>query len=268
MKKDFISNNPKISINYDGQGDLIIFLHGIGGNKDNWNSNIISLSDEYLCVAWDARGYGESGDYSGNLDFDDMIEDLLLIFDYFQKKEAHIIGLSMGGQIACLFYEKFPKMVRSMILCNTHFGLGKLDKKEITKFVNSRKEPLLNGLEPKDIAFPVANSLIGDPNNKNALSQLVNSMKKLHKESYLKTIDASLTTTHDHIFKEINIPTLIIVGEKDKLTPPDMAYKIHALIKNSKISILKNAGHLTNIEKPELFNKIVLKFLKNINYDR
>ena len=72
-------------------------------------------------------------------------------------------------------------------------------------------------------------NLVGDPKNKVAINELVNSMNKLHKESYLKTIDASMSTFHDHIFQKIDIPTLIVVGEKDSLTPPSMALKIHQL---------------------------------------
>ena len=263
MKKTFVSNQPKISIQYDGTGDLLIFLHGIGGNKDNWNLNFPMLSKHFLCVAWDARGYGESEDYKGELSFDDITNDLLSIYNFFNKKKAHIIGLSMGGQIACLFYEKYPDKVKSMVLCDTHFGLGNLKKKEINRFIESRKKPLLEGLEPKDIALPVSKSLVGNLSNKVAINELVSSMSKLHKESYLKTIDASMYTFHDHIFPQIDVPTLILVGEKDSLTPPSMAFKIHKLIKNSKFSIIKDAGHLINIEKPKAFNYKVLEFLKN-----
>ena len=267
MKKTFVSNKPKISIKHDGTGDLLIFLHGIGGNKDNWDLNFPILSKHFLCVAWDTRGYGESEDYKGELFFDDVINDLLSIYKCFDKNKAHIIGLSMGGQIACLFYEKYPEKVKSMVLCDTHFGLGNLEKDEIDKFINSRKKPLLEGLQPKDIALPVTKSLIGNLNNKPAIEELVSSMSKLHKESYLKTIDASMSTFHDHIFPKIDVPTLILVGEKDTLTPPSMAFEIHKLIKNSEFSIIEEAGHLINIENPKAFNYKTLQFLKKIHFN-
>ena len=265
MKKTFVSNEPKISIKYDGTGDLLILLHGIGGNKDNWDLNFSILSKHFLCVAWDTRGYGESEDYKGKLLFSDIINDLLSIYKYFDKRKAHIIGLSMGGQIASLFYEKYPDKVQSLVLCDTHFGLGNLEKEEINRFINSRKKPLLEGLKPKDIALPVSKSLVGNLNNKAAIEELVNSMCKLHKKSYLKTIDASMCTFHDHIFPQIDIPTLVLVGEKDTLTPPSMALEIHKLIKNSKFSIIEEAGHLINIENPKTFNYRILQFLKEFN---
>ena len=208
-----VGNNPSISIDYAGQGEMIIFLHGIGGNKKNWTENLIFFSKKFLSVAWDTRGYGESDDYEGDLNFEDVLDDLVKIFKHFNKDEAHIVGLSMGGQIATLFYEKYPSYVKSLILCDTHFGLSNLSPQEIEKFINLRKEPLINGKEPRDIAPIVALTLIGDANNKSAYKQLVNSMELLHKESYLKTIDTSMRTEHRHIFKTFDVPTFIMVGE-------------------------------------------------------
>ena len=191
-----VGNNPSISIDYAGQGEMIIFLHGIGGNKKNWTENLIFFSKKFLSVAWDTRGYGESDDYEGDLNFEDVLYDLVKIFKHFNKDKAHIVGLSMGGQIATLFYEKYPSYVKSLILCDTHFGLSNLSPQEIEKFINLRKEPLINGKEPRDIAPIVASTLMGDVNKKSAYEQLVNSMELLHKESYLKTIDTSMRTEH------------------------------------------------------------------------
>ena len=168
-----------------------------------------------------------------------------------------------GGQIATLFYEKYPSYVKSLILCDTHFGLSNLSPQEIEKFINLRKEPLINGKEPRDIAPIVASTLIGDVNNKSAYNQLVNSMELLHKESYLKTIETSMRTEHRHIFKTINVPTFIMVGELDTLTPPSMSNQIMKEIKNSRLSIIPNAGHLSNIENPTVFNQKLLEFLES-----
>jgi 3-oxoadipate enol-lactonase len=265
IKNKKISSNPSISIDYLGDGDLIIFLHGIGGNKKNWEDNLKFFSTYFLSVAWDTRGYGESDDYSGDLDFEDILDDLKKVINYFNKDKVHIVGLSMGGQIATLFYEKYPHLIHSLTLCDTHFGLSNLNDTEIENFINIRKEPLLNGKEPKDIAPIVAKTLIGDVKNIVAYEKLVDSMSRLHKDSYLKTIEASMRTEHKHIFKKINVPTLIMVGELDSLTPPSMAMDIMKEIKNSSIKIIPNAGHLINIEEPEIFNKNLLSFLNIIN---
>ena len=156
LKNIKIGTKPSISIDYMGQGDMIVFLHGIGGNKKNWQDNLPYFSKEFLSVAWDTRGYGESEDYSGDFIFEDVLDDLKKVLDYFEKEKAHIVGLSMGGQIATLFYEKYPNCVKTLTLCDTHFGLSNMNPNAVKKFINSRKEPLLNGKEPKDIAPIVA----------------------------------------------------------------------------------------------------------------
>ena len=264
IKSVKIGSKTLISLDYSGEGEMIVFLHGIGGNKKNWEDNLEFFSKKFLSVAWDARGYGESDDYSGNFNFQDVLDDLKEVLKYFKKDKAHIVGLSMGGQIATLFYEKYPELVQSLILCDTHFGLSNLSLQEIQKFIDLRKEPLINGKEPKDIAPIVASTLIGDMSNKMAYEKLVASMSILHKDSYLKTIEASMRTEHRHVFETINVPTLIMVGELDTLTPPSMARDIMDKIPNSLIEIIPNAGHLINIEQPKLFNNYLLSFLKGL----
>jgi len=261
-----IGSKPSISVDYSGQGEMVLFLHGIGGNKKNWKNNINFFSKNFLTVAWDTRGYGDSDDYNGELDFDNILDDLKKVIDFFKKTRAHIVGLSMGGQIATLFYDKYPNYVKTLTLCDTHFGLSNLSPTEIEKFINLRKEPLLNGKVPKDIAPSVASTLIGDNNNISAYNQLVESMSLLHKESYLKTIDSSMRTEHRHIFKNIKVPTLIMVGELDTLTPPSMSKSIMNEIKGSYLKIIPKAGHLINIEEPDIFNQNLIQFLDKHSY--
>src|SRR6056300_1363022 len=236
-----IGNKPSISVDYSGQGEMVLFLHGIGGNKKNWKNNISFFSKKFLSVAWDTRGYGESDDYDGELDFDDVLDDLKKVID---------------------FFDKYPIYVKTLTLCDTHFGLSNLSPDEIKKFINLRKEPLLKGQEPKDIAPAVASTLIGDINNRYAYEELVKSISLLHKESYLKTIETSMRTEHRHIFKNIKVPTFIMVGDLDTLTPPSMAKNIMNEIKGSYLKIIPNAGHLINIEEPKIFNENLMLFLE------
>ena len=98
---------PFISVDEYGKGDLVIFLHGIGGNKRNWLPNVEIFSKYFKTIAWDARGYGESDDYEGDLNFNDFAEDLNRVIDYFSCEKAHIVGLSMGGRIAFTFFKNF-----------------------------------------------------------------------------------------------------------------------------------------------------------------
>ena len=80
LKKEFIGSEPRLSIKYLGIGDLVILLHGIGGNKDNWDKNIIELSKYFKVVSCDIRGYGESEDFDGPMNFNDVADDICLLY--------------------------------------------------------------------------------------------------------------------------------------------------------------------------------------------
>lgn len=255
---------PFISVNECGAGELLILMHGIGGNKRNWITNIEVFGQYFKTVAWDARGYGESDDYPGELKFSDFADDLSRVMDYYNVEKAHLLGLSMGGRIAFSFCEKYSHRIASLVLCDTHKGFKHFSKEQQEDFIRLRKEPLLTGKEPKDIAPVVAKTLIGIAENKQTFDALVDSMSRLHKDSYIKSIEASVRGDHTDVLNKIKVPTLVVVGEFDRLTPPELAKDIANKIVGAKLEIIKNAGHLSNIENSDEFNKVVLNFLLNL----
>jgi len=255
---------PHIAVDSCGEGELLILLHGIGGNKRNWASNIEPFGRHFKTVAWDARGYGESDDYEGELEFTDFAYDLDRVLDYFGAEKAHLLGLSMGGRIALSYYETHRHRVSSLTLCDTYKGFRHFTKEQQDEFIRLRKEPLLAGKEPSDIAPIVAETLIGNPANRSAFDQLVDSMSRLHKESYIKAIEASAQSDHADNLGQITVPTLVVVGSLDRLTPPALARDIADQIPGARLEIIDGAGHLSNIEEAEAFNKVVLDFLQNL----
>lgn len=259
-----IGPSPRISVDRIGEGELVLFLHGIGGNKRNWHDNLPAFGEHFHAVAWDARGYGESEDYDGPLDFLDYARDVARVLDHFGADKAHIVGLSMGGRIAAAFTSLHPSRAKSLVLCDTHLGFKHFTDEQKAEFVRLRKEPLVNGKEPKDIAEPVARTLISPDGTEESFAKLVDSMSRLHKESYIKSIEASVNGDHEVFFETIAHPTLVVVGSDDRLTPVAMAEKIHALVKGSELHVIEGAGHLSNIEKPEEFDRVVIDFLKRV----
>ena len=192
------------------------------------------------------------------------LQDLNKVIEYFSRKKAHIVGLSMGGRIAFTFFKNFPSKVASLVLCDTHKGFKHFTEEQQNEFIRLRKEPLISGKEPSDIAPIVAKTLIGNINNSDVYEQLVDSMNRLHKLSYIKSIEASVKSDHTDILNKIDVPTLVVVGELDTLTPPDLAKEIANEIPNAKLEIISGAGHLSNIEQPDIFNNKVIKFLLNL----
>ena len=114
------------------------------------------------------------------------------------------------------------------------------------------------------MARVIADTLIGNKANYWAYAQLINSMKKIHRKTYLKAIEAFIHTDYSYIFPSINIPTLIIVGELDKLTTVKSAKNISNSIRGSHLKVVPGAGHLSNIENFIYFNRALIAFLQSI----
>ena len=264
FKTKFLPSTPKIAFNQVGDGELIIFIHGIGGNKENWQDNIEVLSKNFNTVAIDLRGYGESDDFEGPMNFFDVADDIFKLISYIGEKKCHIVGLSMGAQIALYFYKKYPSLTKSLVLCDAPLGFQDFTESEREKFISLRRKPIEDGTDLKTMAISVANTLIGKKSNKWAYDKLVKSMEKLHRETYLKAINSFVNSTHYELFSSLDIPVLVVVGELDNLTPVSMGKEITAKIKGSILEVIPNAGHLSNIENSVEFNKVVLAFLSKV----
>ena len=264
LKKEFIGSEPRLSIKYLGIGDLVILLHGIGGNKDNWDKNIVEVSKYFKVVSCDIRGYGESEDFDGPMNFNDVADDIVKIINHFEVDDAHIVGLSMGAQISTIFFQKYPNKVKSLTLCDAPEGFDTFSEAERMQFIRLRRKPIEEGVPLHKMARAIADTLIGNKANYWAYAQLINSMKKIHRKTYLKAIEAFIHTDYSYIFPSINIPTLIIVGELDKLTTVKSAKNISNSISGSHLKVVPGAGHLSNIENFIYFNRVLIAFLRSI----
>ena len=252
---------PRIALDHVGAGPLAIFLHGIGGNRTNWLDQLGEFGRYFHAAAWDARGYGNSDDYEGALDFGDFAGDLRRVLDYFNAGRAHLIGLSMGGVIALDFAERFPNRVATLTLCDSLPGFTHLSEAQRAEFIRLRQEPLLAGKEPSDMAPAVARSLLSKNPRAGAYERLVASMAALHKQSYLKTIAGTVNYARRFELENIAAPTHVVVGGEDTLTPPALSREMARRIPGARLTIIEGAGHLSNIEQPEAFNRAVLDFL-------
>ncbi len=258
----FIEGTPRLALDRAGSGPLVFFLHGIGGNRSNWTAQIEALRHSFHAVAWDARGYGGSDDYEGALDFGDFARDALRVLDRFGAERAHLVGLSMGGRIAQDFHARFPDRVATLVLCDTRADFQEsMTPGQRAEFIRLRQTPLKAGKEPRDIADALVESLVAPGADDRARRQLWESIAALHKDSYLKTIEASLSFDRSADIDRIEVPTLLLYGEHDRLTPPAIGRALHERIAGSEFVEIEGAGHLSNIERPEAFNAALLAFL-------
>jgi pimeloyl-ACP methyl ester carboxylesterase len=261
----FLETDPRIAVALSGarQEEAVIFLHGLGSTKESWHRQLEYFGETHFAVAWDARGYGESGDYPGELVFDrDFVADLNSTMNSLGIGRAHLIGLSMGGVIAQSFYFVHPSRVASLVLAHTFPDFRSLGEDVVADFIARRLQPILDGGSPADLALSAARVLLSANAPDEAKNRLIASLSALRKESYVKAVRALVTHASARALEVIAVPTLILAGELDRLVPVSMAQHMAARISGSELAIVKGAGHLSNLERPEEFNQIVQSFLQ------
>jgi 3-oxoadipate enol-lactonase len=235
-----------------GGGPLVVFLHGIGGNRAHWTAQLHFFAQRFRAAAWDARGYGDSDDYAGALQFEDFGADLLRVLDHLQEKKAHVVGLSMGGRIARSFGLKHPERVHTLTLANTSPGFDALSAEEVLKFVAERRERTPESMR----------RLLGSRARPGAYQALLASFKALRNESYLKTLEASVAQDRAAPLEKLSVPTLIITGDEDRVYPLELTRRMASRIPGAELVVLEGCGHLSNLEQPEQFNAALHDFLK------
>src|SRR5436190_4027409 len=253
MQTLFVGPSPRLALSVAGAGDLVLFLHGIGGRRQNWDAQLACFSAHYKAAAWDARGYGESEDYEGPLDFAVFSEDVLRVLDHFGARKAHLVGLSMGGRIARNFALHHPERLHSLTLANTSPGFGVMSAEKVHEFVEQRRR-----LDPP----AQAKRLLGPDAPPAAYEMLVASLPAVHRDPYLKTIEASVAQDLAAPIERIAVRTLVITSTHDSLYPPSVGEDMARRIPHARLAVIERAGHLSNLERPDEFNRIVLEFVR------
>ena len=257
-----IPGTPGLTVDEAGTGELVLFMHGIGGNRTNWTRQVQTFGEHCLAVAWDARGYNGSEDYDGELDFSDFARDILRVLKFYGRRKLHLVGLSMGGRIAQDFYALFPQHVATLTIVASFTGFQNFSEADRQKFLSLRLKPLIEeGKEPRDIAPVVARTLCSPNATEEQYQRLVASMAALHKDSYVKTVTATTFYNRTAELDRIAVPTLLVFGEADTLTTPAMGAEMNRRIKGSKLVVVPKSGHLINLEQPEAFEAALEPFL-------
>jgi 3-oxoadipate enol-lactonase len=248
------------------RNQAIVFLHGIGSHRQHWDEQLAFFASQgYLCAAPDMRGYGESEDYAGELNFiTDFCADVAATLDCLGLEEAHLVGLSMGGRVARWCAVRMPQRVTSLTLANTQPGFDALGAEASAAFVRNRVEALESGASLSELAQRLSAGLLGPQADARAHARLHAAMAALHRESYLKTVRASVVQDRECPLEKIQQPTLVIAGAEDRLYPPALCETFVKRMPYARMQVLEHAGHLSNLEVPDAFNACVLEFLASV----
>jgi len=257
-------NNLTVSYSDHGPDDapVIIFIHGFPLNKSMWNIQVEALKENYRVIAYDIRGHGNSDPGIDEFFIELFVIDLLRLMEKLKIEKSILCGLSLGGYIALNAVLKHPDRFDGLILNDTQCIADTPEIKENRcNAIISIKE---KGVE--QYADEIIKKLFAPETftkNKNVVDAVKEMIISTPKQSLCNTLHAlaERKETCDQL-PEINIPVLIMVGQEDKITPIAAARQMHEKILNSKLEIIQQAGHLSNLEDPAAFNTNLVKFLE------
>jgi len=243
-----------------GDGPLLVFLHGIGGNRHSFDDQLPAFADRWRCVAWDMPGYGGSP-LPAALTFPAMADALARLLDHLGADDAAVVGHSMGGMVAQEFVARHPGRVRSLVLSATSPAFGKPGGDWQQQFLAERLKPLDAGKTPADFADRLVAGMFGDRAAPDAVARAAACMAALPAATYRAALECIVTFDRRDALGDVACPTLCLAGEKDGNAPPAVMERMAAKIPACRYHCMPALGHLANFEDPAQFNHIVREFL-------
>ncbi|HMS85260.1 MAG TPA: alpha/beta fold hydrolase [Nitrospira sp.] len=250
-------NGITLAFNDQGIGFPIVFLHAFPLNRSMWTEQENALSSQFRVMTIDLRGHGESDAPLWHYTLDQAADDVRGLLDHLSIKQAVFVGLSMGGYILFAFYRKYAERVKGMILADTKAQADTEDGKR-ARFEMAQIAYKQGPSAIADIMIPKLLSP-GTIQTRPALVQRVRTMIEGNQVSGIAGDLMAMAERPDSIphLQQIRCPTQVIVGELDVPTPPADARLMAERIPNARLAVIPGAGHLSNLEQPELFNQIV-----------
>lgn len=258
-------NDLKVFLSGSNNLKPIVFIHGFPYDHLMWKDQIEYFSKYYLCVSYDIRGLGNSPAGDGQFTMEAFVDDLEKIVDELNLEKPILCGLSMGGYISLRAMERFQSKFSALILCDTKSEAdnneGKLKRVTAIKQINS------GGFDEFIEAFVL--NCFGEmfvKDNNTEYKKVVDRSKKNNQIGVKGCLLAMLGRTDTTAtLPNIKIPTLMIGGSEDNLTPPDVMMSMADKIPNAKFVLVEKAGHMTPIENPNAVNKAIKDFLTKNN---
>jgi pimeloyl-ACP methyl ester carboxylesterase len=218
------------------------------------------LADEFTVVAWDEPGAGRSSDVPADFVLPDYANCLAALIGALGLGPAHVAGLSWGGTVAQELYRHHPELVATLLLVDTYAGWkGSLPEEEVRVRVEGVRQMLAAADHLFDPTLP--GLFAGDPPAE--FAALLEAMAADVRPESMKTALLVMAEADQRdLLPRIAVPTLLIWGERDARSPLSVARQFEDAVPDAKLVVIPGAGHVSNLEAPELFNDAVREFCR------
>lgn len=242
----------------------VVLLHAFPLSAEMWQQQLDTLADNgYAALAPNTFGYNHSPQKS-NWTFNDYADALHELMDSLSISQATLVGVSMGGYKAFAFWKKYPRKVRALVFCATRADADTAEAKAaryafIDALLKNGKEEAVARMVPK---------LLGETSHRSRpeVVKRVESIIRQHSPTAIAETLKALATREDSIslLASITVPTLVVAAAEDTLMNESVLKVIHDSVPNSQMKVIQGAGHLPNLEQPDVFNFYLLEHLHNL----
>jgi 3-oxoadipate enol-lactonase len=256
-----VATNAGYALGYDqaGGGDAtpIVFLHGVGSDKSVWRPQLEHFAKERRAIAFDYPGYGESDPAPEDTTRDDYAAAILSAMSELGVGRAHVCGLSLGGVVAIAIHAAAPDRCPSLILADTfasHPDGAAIYQRSLAASDNLRV-----------LAESRVDVLLAQPADSPVRSEVIATMARINPAGYRIGAEAVWLADQRERAAAIRVPTLVLCGAEDRVTPAALSMALMRLIPGAQFQAIERAGHLPNLERPDAFNTLVGAFIRGVD---
>ncbi len=242
----------------DKKNDIpIVFIHGVGLNHKIWEPQINVFENTFL--AYDILGHGKTPLSKENISFDDFSNQLTNLIDELNMKKIHLVGFSIGSLIARNFATKYDERLESLTLLCSIFNRTEKQKQIVKdRFELAKKSKNLSKQALK--RWFTDEYLEKNPNTYNKISSI---LEENNMENFLKVYELFVSHKDNEKFENIKTKTLVMTGEGDTGSTPEMSENLSKVINNSMVKIIPKGKHLCSIECADDVNMSIKKHIQN-----
>ncbi len=241
-----------------GEGQAVLLLHAFPLRGAIWRRQVEALRDGYRLIVPDLRGFGGTDAPPGPYSMDQLADDAAALVEYLGVSRVAVVGLSMGGYIAFAFWRRHRDKVAALVLADTRAGAD-TPEGQASRELNARLAEEQGARAIADKLLPGLVAAGASQAVRDEVRELIIAASPEGIAGALRGMAARPDSTSD--LAGIDVPTLVVVGMEDRLTPPAEADAIVAGIAGSYVVLVPDAGHLSNLEQPEAFNNALRAFL-------
>jgi len=235
----------------------LLFSNSLGTDLHMWDPQMEAFGDTFRIVRYDSRGHGQSDAPEGNYTIERLGRDVLAILDELGIERTYYCGLSKGGMVGQWLGTNAPERIERMALCSTaaFTPIRDLWNHRIAVASGKGMGPLADGIIERWFTEGFRKD---NPAEVERVGAMVLSTPGI---GYAGCCAAIRDMDQRETIKVITLPTLVVAGDRDPATPPELGREIHERIGGSEFVVIEDAAHLSNIEQPDAFNRVVLSFL-------